>query len=140
MLAIAGAPDGVTWVDSEDVLVYSSARIRATRWSLDNPASFFNRLTPQGFAGEIVAVALFTVGNMGRKLPTRPPPGRPMPESTPEIMSSWGKPLRLNGDKRGDDQVRFHFEPARNTLCAIEVIHGQPESGAGAVAEGTFLR
>lgn len=140
VLSSAGAPDGVTWVDSEDVLIYTSARIRATRWTLDNPISFVNRVTPQGFAGEIVAAAMFSMGSFGRRLPTRPPPGRPMPESTPEIMSAFGKPLKLNGDRRGDDQVRFHFDPETHLLCRIEVLRGQPGSGAGAIAEGTFLR
>jgi len=122
------------------VLVYTSARIRATRWTLDNPISFANRVTPQGFAGELVSAAMYTAGGTGRILPTRPPPGRPMPESTPEIMGAFGKPLRLNGDQRGDDQVRFHFEPENHTLCGIEVIRAQPASGSGAIAQNTFLR
>lgn len=140
MLAAAGAPDGVAWVDSEDVLIYTCARVRATHWSLDNPISFANRVTPQGFAGELVSVAVFTVGGMGRRLPSRPPPGRPMPEATPEIMSSFGKPLRLNGDERGVDEVRFHFEPEQHWLSCIEVIRGTPEGGAGGIAHTTFLR
>jgi hypothetical protein len=140
VLRVVGAPDGVMWVDSESVLVYESVRIRATHWTLDNPVAFAQRVTPQGFAGELVSMAIFTVGGMNRRLPTRPPPNRPMPEATPEIMGAFGKPLKLNGDKRGDDQVRFHFEPKHQRLCQVEMIHAQPGSGSAAIAENTFLR
>jgi len=140
VLAVAGAPDTLAWVDSQDVLVYESARIRSTHWTLDNPITFVNRVTPQGMVGEMASAALFTFGGMGRFLPTRPPANRPMPESTPEIMSSFGKPLRLNGDRRGDDQVRFYFDGLEHRLMGVEVIHGMPNSGAGAIAENTFLR
>lgn len=139
VLAAAGAPSTVAWVDSEDVLVYESARIRATHWTLDNPITFVNRVTPQGFAGELVSAALFTATGFRRMIPTRPPANRPMPEATPEIMGAFGKPLKLDGDKRGDDQIRFHFEPEQHTLSGIEVIYAQPDGGAGAVAENTFL-
>jgi hypothetical protein len=140
VFAAAGAPDGVSWVDSEEVLYYTSARARSTHWTLDNPITFVNRVTPQGFAGEFVSAAMYTFGGTGRVLASRPPPNRPMPESTPEIMSSFGKPLRLNGEQRGEDLVRFHFEPKGHVLCGVEVIHGQPHSGSGAIAENTFLR
>ncbi len=139
VLHAAGAPDGVMWVDSESVLVYESVRIRSTHWTLDNPVSFAQRVTPQGFAGELVSMAIFTIGGTNRRLPTRPPPNRPMPEATPEIMGAFGKPLKLNGDKRGDDQVRFHFEPKHNRLCQVEMIHAQPGSGSAAIAANTFL-
>jgi hypothetical protein len=141
VLATAGAPDAIAWVDSEDVLIYESARVRSTHWTLDNPISFASRVTPQGMAGEMIAAAMFSVSSVARGLiPTRPPSNRPMPESTPEIMGSFGKPLRLNGDRRGDDQIRFIFEPVSHHLVGIETIYASPTSGAGAIAENTFLR
>jgi len=139
VLGVAGAPDRVAWVDSQDVLIYESSRVRATHWTLDNPINFLRKITPQGFAGELVAVAIFTAAGTNRRLESRPPSGGPMPEGTPEVMGGFGKPLKLNGDKRGDDEVRFHFEPLQHVLCMVEVIHAQPRSGTGAVAENTFL-
>ncbi len=140
VLAVAGAPDGVGWVESDDVLIYQSSRFRSTRWSLDNPASFVNRVTPQGFAGEAVAAALFTFGRLGKRLPQRPPPGRPIPQELPEMMQGWGKPLKLNGDQSGDERVQFFFDRETQILTRIEVCRGAPGNGTGDVATGVFLR
>jgi hypothetical protein len=144
VLAKVGAPDDVAWIGSEDVLIYESATLRGTRWTLDNPASFANRITPQGFAGEVVSAALFTAtrsiaGPLGVAVPTRPPPGRFMPQETPEIMGAVGKPLVLNGDESGDEQVRFFFDRESSILTRIEVAHGGPGKGSAAIAGGTFL-
>jgi hypothetical protein len=142
VLTKVGAPDDVAWIGSEDVLIYESATLHGTRWNLDNPANFANKITPQGFAGELVAVAIFTAGRsiagpMGVSVPSRPPPGRFMPQETPEIMGAFGKPLILNGDVSGDEQVRFFFDRDHFILTRIEVAHGSPESS---IAGKTFLR
>jgi hypothetical protein len=140
VLAIAGAPSEVAWVETQDVLVYESARVRTTHWTLDNPITFVGRVTPQGFAGELVSAVIFTAGGTNRILPTQSVPRRPTPPSTPDIMGGFSKPLKLDGNNRGDDEVRFHFDGGAHTLCQIEWIYAQPRSGSGAIAENTFLR
>ena len=49
-----------------------------------------------------------------------------MPEATPEIMGAFGKPVKLNGDVLGDEQVRFLFDPISHVLVMVEVIRAAP--------------
>lgn len=135
-LAALGAPDAVEWTGTGDVLVYEHVRAQRTRWELENPMTFVGQITPMAAVGELVTYTLYTARHTGRRLPTGPAgpvaaPGRP-------VFTT--RPLRLDGDDVGREQVRLVFDRATGHLDRIEVARGPATGGVGGVARGTFLR
>jgi hypothetical protein len=138
-LALLGAPDAFGWTDACDVLVYDSWSLRASHWEAENPYSYLTGpITPTSFLGEIPTFVMFVNAKSGAPLPARPPqtPGNRL---VPGITFT-NKPLTLNGDARGHDQVRLFFERESLLLDRIEVARGSPGNSVGDTAAGTFLK
>jgi hypothetical protein len=136
-LAIAGAPDGLIWRPDDDVLVYDRVDQLRSRWELENPATFVGRITPMAVVGEVTTLAIYTVGRSGRQAPIRRGPPSFVPQTTPTFTS---RPLTLEGDQVGRDQVLLVFDRATRRLRWVEVVRGRPQTGVGGTATGTFLR
>lgn len=133
-LAACGAPDGVQWAPTSDVLLYDHWALQRTRWELENPFSFLGPLTPQSFVGEAIAYVLF-VAERTEPLPTTliesPRLGRPAVTS---------KPLTLRGAERGHHQLRLVFDRDSRLLERVEIARGIRRGGATGIARGAFLR
>ena len=136
-LDLAGAPDGLLWFPDADVLVYDRVDQLRSRWEVENPASFAARVTPTAVAGEVVTLALYTVARSGRQAPVRRGPPSYVPQTTPTFTS---RPLTLEGDQVGREQVLLVFDRATQRLRWVEVVRGRPATGVGGTASGTFLR
>jgi hypothetical protein len=136
-LDLAGAPDGILWLPGADVLVYDRVDQLRSRWELENPLSFAARVSPTAVAGEVVTLALYTVARSGRQAPVRRGPPSFVPQTTPTFTS---RPLTLEGDQVGREQVLLVFDRATQRLRWVEVVRGRPETDVGGTASGTFLR
>ena len=136
-LRLAGAPDGILWLPEADVLVYDRVDQLRSRWELENPLTFTARVSPTAVAGEVVTLALYTVARSGRQAPVRRGPPSFVPQTTPTFSS---RPLTLEGDQVGREQVLLVFDRQTQRLRWVEVVRGRPETGVGGTAQGTFLR
>ena len=139
-LAALGAPDGVEWVDQDDVLLYSSFTVRSSHWEAENPYWYVTGgVSPTTLVGEVPGYFMFVNAKSGSPAPVRPPQGPGAMIPVPRF-SLTSKPLTLNGDARGQEQVRLFFDRESQILQRIEVAHGTPGGGVGGVAQGTFLK
>jgi hypothetical protein len=136
-LELAGAPDGILWLPDKDVLVYDRVAQLRSRWELENPVTFVGRVTPTAIAGEVVTLTLYTVARSGRQAPIRRGPPSFVPQTTPTFTS---RPLTLDGDQVGREQILLVFDRATQRLQWVERVRGRPETDVGGTASGTFLR
>lgn len=134
-LAIAGAPDGLSWRPDADVLVYDLVEQLRSRWELENPATFVAQISPQVIAAEAVTFAVYAASRSGPSSIRRR--RAPAPSTTPSFSS---RPLTLEGDTAGREQVLLVFDRSTQVLRAVEVARGRPAADVGGVARGTFLR
>lgn len=137
-LAIVGAPDGLLWTPQSDVLVYDHVERFQSKWELENPVTFLGRITPQAVAGEAVTFVLYAAARSGQPVPI---PARrrrlPGPQTIPTFTT---RPLTLEGEAVGREQVLLVFERETQVLRAVEVATGRPVGGVLGVTRSTFLR